>query len=105
MTMKLLHLKKNRKKTVAAVGVTAAMLIITALAAAGEGMNAVALAASLLLTAGAVILVLRDISYGKILSFILYLILPAAALTALENYTHVIRDLEPLILLLNLLFF
>ncbi|MDY3250779.1 MAG: LTA synthase family protein [Candidatus Choladocola sp.] len=103
--MKLLHLKKNRKKTVAAVGVTAAMLIITALAAAGEGMNAVALAASLLLTAGAVILVLRDISYGKILSFILYLILPAAALTALENYTHVIRDLEPLILLLNLLFF
>ena len=35
----------------------------------------------------------------------LYLLLPLAVVCALENYTHVITDLAPLILVLNLLFF
>ena len=49
--------------------------------------------------------VLLNIRFGKILSAMLYLLLPLAVVCALENYTHVITDLAPLILVLNLLFF
>lgn len=95
----------NKKKAAAASIATAAMLIPVGMAAVGEGAGGSSLITSVLLTVLAVIFLMLDFSFGKVLSLLLYLILPAAALVALENYTHVIADLSPMILMLNLLFF
>lgn len=93
------------KRAAGAVAVTAAMLIITALSAAGEGANAGYLAAALLLSFGAGIFAWLKFSFGEIMTFVMYLLLPAAAFAALENYTHVLTDLAWQIVVLNLAFF
>ena len=94
------------KKAAAAVTATAAMLFITAFAALTDGgADGPFLAAALLLSFGAGAFVLTPFSYGKLFSALFGLLLPAAAFAALENYTHVLSDLEPMIVLLNLLFF
>ena len=95
----------NRKQAAAAIVATAAILILTAFTAYGSGMDTLGITFGVLLgiTAGA--FVLLNIRFGKILSAMLYLLLPLAVVCALENYTHVITDLAPLILVLNLLFF
>lgn len=97
--------KFDAKKAAVAIAVTAAMLILTGLAAAGEGVDVPLLAVALLLSFGAGAFVLCPISYGRILSGIFCVILPFAAFVALENYTHVITDLEIPIIILNMIFF
>ena len=95
----------NRKQAAAAIVATAAILILTAFTAYGSGMDTLGITLGVLLGIAAGALVLLDIRFGKILSAMLYLLLPLAVVCALENYTHVITDLAPLILVLNLLFF
>lgn len=95
----------NRKRAAEAMIATAAMLIITVLAVMGGGMDAPFLMIALLLGFGAGAFVLLNLSFGWVGTGILYLVLPFTALVALENYTHVISDLELPILLLNLAFF
>ncbi|MDO4321726.1 MAG: sulfatase-like hydrolase/transferase [Lachnospiraceae bacterium] len=97
--------RPDKKKAAVAIAVTAAMLIITALAAAGEGVDAPFLVLALLLAFGAGAFVLCPFSYGRILSGIFYILLPFAAFAALENYTHVLTDLDIPIVVLNLAFF
>lgn len=84
---------------------TAAMLMITGFAVYSDGMDLPYLMTALLLSLAAGGFVLLDISFEKIPSLLLYLILPFATVWALESYTHVIQDLAPMILVLNLLFF
>ncbi len=81
------------------------MLIVTGLSAAGEGTGDWRFKASLALSLGAGLFALLDFSYGRIVSLIAYLVIPAAAFAALENYTHVLSDLTLPIVILNLLFF
>lgn len=95
----------NRKQAAAAIVATAAILILTAFTAYGSGMDTLGITFGVLLGIAAGAFVLLNIRFGKILSAMLYLLLPLAAVCALENYTHVITDLAPLILVLNLLFF
>ncbi len=95
----------NRKRAAAAIAVTAAMLMITAFTAHGGDLSGEGARAAVLLSLGAGLFVLLKLRIGRIGSALLYLLLPVAALWALENYTHVITDLAPLILVLNLLFF
>ena len=95
----------NRKQAAAAIVATAAILILTAFTAYGSGMDTLGLTLGVLLGIAAGAFVLLNIRFGKILSAMLYLLLPLAVVCALENYTHVITDLAPLILVLNLLFF
>ena len=95
----------NKKTAAAAIIAAAVMLIPAGLAIFSEGMNGSYLMLSVLFAILAAGLILLELSFGKIISLLLYLILPAAALVALENYTHVITDLDPLILILNLAFF
>ena len=95
----------NRKQAAAAIVATAAILILTAFTAYGSGMDTLGIILGVLLGIAAGAFVLLDIRFGKILSAMLYLLLPLAVVCALENYTHVITDLAPLILVLNLLFF
>ena len=95
----------NRKQAAAAIVATAAILILTAFTAYGSGMDTLGITLGVLLGIAAGAFVLLDIRFGKILSAMLYLMLPLAVVCALENYTHVITDLAPLILVLNLLFF
>ena len=95
----------NRKQAAAAIVATAAILILTAFTAYGSGKDTLGITLGVLLGIAAGAFVLLDIRFGKILSAMLYLLLPLAAVCALENYTHVITDLAPLILVLNLLFF
>lgn len=95
----------NRKQAAAAIVATAAILILTAFTAYGSGMDTLGITFGVLLGIAAGAFVLLDIRFGKILSAMLYLLLPLAVVCALENYTHVITDLAPLILVLNLLFF
>lgn len=95
----------NKKRAAAAIAMAAAMLVITGLAVAGEGFAGKNVALAVFLSLAAGFFVLLDFSYGRILSAVLYILLPFAALTALEHYTHVITDLKPSILVLNLLFF
>lgn len=95
----------NRKQAAAAIVATAAILILTAFTAYGSGMDTLGITLGVLLGIAAGAFVLLDIRFGKILSAMLYLLLPLAVVCALENYTHVITDLAPLILVLNLLFF
>ncbi len=97
-------LKYTKKRAAGAIAATAAMLIITGLAASGDAMNYSYLAVCLLMSVLAGLFVLLDLSYGKVVSLLFYLLLPFAALCALENYTHVIEDLTGMILILNLLF-
>ena len=100
---KKLHFQ-GRKAAVAII-VTAAMLIITGLAVAGEGMDGCMLAVAVLLSLGAGAFVLWPISYGTVISVIVSILMPFGAFTALENYTHVLTDLDIPIIILNLLFF
>ena len=95
----------NRKQAAAAIVATAAILILTAFTAYGSGMDTLGITLGVLLGVAAGAFVLLNIRFGKILSAVLYLLLPLAVVCALENYTHVITDLAPLILVLNLLFF
>ena len=95
----------NRKQAAAAIVATAAILILTAFTACGSGMDTLGITLGVLLGVAAGAFVLLNIRFGKILSAMLYLLLPLAVVCALENYTHVITDLAPLILVLNLLFF
>lgn len=95
----------NRKQAAAAIVATAAILILTAFTAYGSGMDTLGITLGVLLGIAAEAFVLLNIRFGKILSAMLYLLLPLAVVCALENYTHVITDLAPLILVLNLLFF
>ncbi len=95
----------NKKQAAAAIVATAAILILTAFTAYGSGMDTLGITFGVLLGIAAGAFVLLNIRFGKILSAMLYLLLPLAVVCALENYTHVITDLAPLILVLNLLFF
>ncbi len=95
----------NKKRAAVAVAVTAAMLIITGMAVCSEGMDVPYLAMGLLLSLAAGVFVLLELSFGRVLSLLWYLILPFATVWALESYTHVIQDLTLMILILNLLFF
>ena len=95
----------NRKRAAAAIVVIAAILILTAFTAYGSGADTLGITLGVLLGIGAGVFVLLNIRLGKVLSAVLYLLLPLAVVCALENYTHVITDLAPLILVLNLLFF
>ena len=95
----------NRKQAAAAIVATAAILILTAFTAYGSGIDTLGITFGVLLGIAAGAFVLLNIRFGKILSAMLYLLLPLAVVCALENYTHVITDLAPLILVLNLLFF
>ncbi len=95
----------NRKQAAAAIVATAAILILTAFTAYGSGKDTLGITLGVLLGIAAGAFVLLNIRFGKILSAMLYLLLPLAVVCALENYTHVITDLAPLILVLNLLFF
>ena len=85
--------KINKRKTAVAIFVTAVLFVVTALAVFGEGMDVPFLGTAVLLSVLAGIFVLLPISYGWILSGIAYLVLPFAAFTALENYTHVLSFL------------
>ena len=105
--------KRNRKqkfkfsklRAAGAIIVTAATLLAAGLAVQGEGMD-IALFAMMLLCAAAMdLLILLPIRFGRVISAILCVLLPAAAFFALENYTHVLSDLEIPIIILNLLFF
>ena len=95
----------DRKRILTAVFAAALILCLTIFTACGSGTNMVLITVFLLLGAGAAVWVLLDVKFGRILSTILYFVFPLGALYALENYTHVISDLAPMILLLNLLFF
>ena len=105
MEKKKIVSKPDVKKAAVAIAVTAAMLILTGLAAAGEGVDGPLLAIALLLSFGAGAFVISGFSYGRILTGIFYVLLPFAAFAALENYTHVLSDLEVPIIILNLAFF
>lgn len=95
----------NKKRAAAAITATAAMLIIMGLAVYGAGADTAYVALSVFLSLGAGLFVYLDVTYGRILTGLWWLAAPAAALVALENYTHVITDLDWPILVLNLLFF
>ena len=86
----------NRKQAAAAIVATAAILILTAFTAYGSGMDTLGITLGVLLGIAAGAFVLLNIP-GKILSAMLYLLLPLAVVCALgENYTYVITDLAPL---------
>lgn len=95
----------DKKKIVTALFAAVLIFALTAFTAYGSGAQGSWIALFLLLGVAAGVWVLLDLKFGKILSVILYLALPFCALYALENYTHVITDLVPMILVLNLLFF
>ncbi|MEE0691903.1 MAG: LTA synthase family protein [Lachnospiraceae bacterium] len=98
-------LKFEIKRAAAAILLTAAMFIITGAAIAGEGMNLPYSVAAAILSIGAGFFLYCKFTYGRIVSALFYLILPAVSFGALENYTHVLSDLKPSIIALNLLFF
>lgn len=95
----------NKKRILTALFAAVLIFALTAFTAYGSGAQGNWIALFLLLGVAAGVWVLLDLNFGKILSVILYLALPFCALYALENYTHVITDLSPMILVLNLLFF
>lgn len=95
----------DKKRIVTALFAAVLIFALTAFTAYGSGAQGSWIAIFLLLGVAAGVWVLLDLSFGKILSVILYLALPFCALYALENYTHIITDLAPMILALNLLFF
>ena len=95
----------DKKRILTALFAAVLIFALTAFTAYGSGAQGNWIALFLLLGVAAGVWVLLDLNFGKILSVILYLALPFCALYALENYTHVITDLSPMILVLNLLFF
>ncbi len=128
----------SKMRAAGAFAVTAAMLVLTALAVQGEGMNERYLFIALALAAGAGLFCFWPVKIGtvvkneeetepaktgtavknnkktktvktgaaeKIITILMMVLLPAAALCSLEFYTHVPQDLDPPILFLNLLFF
>lgn len=98
-------IKCDFKTAAAAIIATAVMLILISLAVSGEGMISEYLIPLLILGFAAGLFLLLNISYGNVTSVLIYLVFPPSVLWALENYTHVIEDLAPMILGLNLLFF
>ncbi len=97
--------KFSKIRAAGAIIVTAAALLAAGLAVAGEGMDVALFATALIFALALGVFVLSGVSFGRVLSAIFTLLLPAAAFLALENYTHVIADLEAPIIVLNLLFF
>lgn len=95
----------DKKRILTAAFASILIFALTIFTAYGSGAQGGWIAIFLLLGIAAGMWVLLDLKFGKILSAVLYLVLPFCALYALENYTHVITDLAPLILVLNLLFF
>ena len=95
----------DKKRILTALSAAVLIFALTAFTAYGSGAQGNWIALFLLLGVAAGVWVLLDLNFGKIISVILYLALPFCALYALENYTHVISDLSPMILVLNLLFF
>jgi len=93
------------KRIVTAVFSAAVILVAMALAISEAGVNTSYAACSVALAVLAVVFVLMDISYGRIISALIGLVTPVVTLVALENYTHVISDLSMMIIILNLLFF
>lgn len=98
-------LKWTKVRAAVALAVTAAMIIITMFGAAGEGMNTAYICTGVFLSIAAGLFILADFTYGKVISALAFTVLPAAAFAALEYYSHVLSDLEPLIIVLNLMFF
>ncbi|MCD7744202.1 MAG: sulfatase-like hydrolase/transferase [Lachnospiraceae bacterium] len=100
---KIFDLRKG--KIIAAI--FAAIVILTAmvLAIQESGVNTAYVALCIGLCALAVVFVLMDISYGRVVSAVFGVAMPIVTLVALENYTHVISDLSVLIFILNLMFF
>ncbi|MCD7737157.1 MAG: sulfatase-like hydrolase/transferase [Lachnospiraceae bacterium] len=88
-----------------AVFMIAVMLVAMALAIQEAGAVPRYVALVILFCALAAVFIFLDFSYGRIVSLITGILLPIAALVALENYTHVISDLTLKIFILNLLFF
>lgn len=97
--------KFEMKRAAAAILLTAAMFIITGFAVAGEGMNSSYFAAAAAMNLGAGLFFYCRFTYGRIVSLLLGIILPAVSFGALENYTHVLSDLDLPIIVLNLIFF
>ncbi len=97
--------KFSKMRAAGAIAVTAAALLAACLAVSGEGMDLAFLAMMLVSAVAMDLLILFNIRFGRVISAILCVLLPAAAFFALENYTHVISDLEVPIIVLNLLFF
>ena len=95
----------DKKRILTALSAAVLIFALTAFTAYGSGAQGNWIALFLLLGVAAGVWVLLDLNFGKIFSVILYLALPFCTLYALENYTHVISDLSPMILVLNLLFF
>ncbi|MCD7815015.1 MAG: LTA synthase family protein [Lachnospiraceae bacterium] len=81
------------------------ILVAMALAIKEAGVHTSYVACSTALAVMAAVFVLMDISYGRLISTLIGLVTPAAALVALENYTHVMSDLSVMIIVLNLMFF
>ncbi|MCD8336132.1 MAG: LTA synthase family protein [Lachnospiraceae bacterium] len=93
------------KRILTAVFSAAVILAAMALAISEAGVNTSYVVCAVALAVLAAVFVLMDISCGRIISFVIGLAAPAAALVALENYTHVMSDLSVMIIILNLLFF
>ena len=68
----------NRKQAAAAIVATAAILILTAFTAYGSGKDTLGITLGVLLGIAAGAFVLLNIRFGKILSAMLYLLLPLA---------------------------
>ncbi len=98
-------IKFTKMRAAGAIIVTAAVLLAAGLAVKGEGMDVAFLATMLISAAIMDLIILFQIQFGRIISVILCVLLPAGAFFALENYTHVITDLDVSIIILNLLFF
>ncbi len=95
----------DKKTAAAAILVTAAMFLAVGLAVLGEGADGLLFVLAILLSLCAGLFVLVPVKAGRIASALMYLLLPFLAFFALEHYTHVLSDLDPLIIVLNLLFF
>lgn len=96
----------DSKMRIAGAGIAAAILmILSVLAVKADGMIPWKLVLSLvlaLLFGGSILL---KGSFSKVISTVLFFLLPAAALCCMEFYTHVPWDLTPPIFLLNYLCF
>ena len=97
--------KCDLKTAAAAMFATAVIFILTGLAAVGEGGGSAYIVPLLIIGIAAGIFVLVCFPYGRAGSLIVYLMVPFGTLWAMENFTHVISDLTPMIMLLNLLFY
>lgn len=96
---------KSKVRAAVALAVTAVMILITLFAGNTDGMITSNVTAGILLSLAAGLFIALDFTYGRIFSVLAFLALPAASFAALEYYSHVLSDLDPLIIVLNLLFF